>query len=60
VLNNQGSNAIINRIIYRKTINNNEEYALILNRVEQIDSDNSKQQEVEQLNLLLAAYHKQH
>lgn len=47
----------VNRIIKRGSINNRWEYALILQRVEEIFSDEGKKPELTILNQLLADFH---
>lgn len=49
----------IDKIVKKGKISNASEYELLLNRVEEIYSDESKKEEVEKLNMLLADYHKQ-
>ena len=46
-------------VVKKGKISNASEYELLLNRVEEIYSDESKKEEVEKLNALLADYHKQ-
>mgnify|MGYP001010185830 CR=1 FL=1 len=48
----------INKIVKRGKINNKNEYELLLQRVEEIYSDDSKNEEVTELNKLLADFHK--
>lgn len=46
-------------VVKKGKISNASEYELLLTRVEEIYSDESKKEEVEKLNMLLADYHKQ-
>lgn len=46
------------KIIAQGEINNNTEYELLLKRVEEIYDDETKVNEVDQLNSLLADYHR--
>ena len=48
----------INRIVKKGKINNEDEYRLLLSRVDEIFADESKKEEVEMLNKLLADFHK--
>ena len=48
----------INKIVKRGRINNLNEYSLLQQRVEEIYADESKREEVEMLNKLLADFHK--
>lgn len=48
----------ISRIIKNGEINSEDEYRLILNRVEEIYADDNKKEEVLKLNKLLANFHK--
>ncbi|WP_423128673.1 hypothetical protein [Gaoshiqia sp. Z1-71] len=48
----------INKVVKRGRINNLNEYSLLQQRVEEIYADESKKEEVEMLNKLLADFHK--
>jgi TRAP-type mannitol/chloroaromatic compound transport system substrate-binding protein len=49
----------IEKVLQRGKIVNSQEYELLLNRVDEIYTDNSKKEDVKKINELLATYHKQ-
>jgi hypothetical protein len=49
---------VLNQIVKRGVIKTKEEYEIVLQRVEEIHNDSSRKDEVNNLNLLLAAFHK--
>lgn len=48
----------ISQVLKKGKISNEEEYRMLLNRVEEIYADESKKEEVKSFNKLLADYHK--
>ena len=55
---NKAYDKAIDKVLKKGKIINAEEYELLLNRVDEIYADPSREEEVQQLNNLLLAYHK--
>ena len=56
--NNEVEKKNVTLILEKEKITTEYEYRLLLNRIEEIHTDPSKQKEVENINVLLAEYHK--
>ncbi|UII34129.1 hypothetical protein LVD17_09915 [Fulvivirga ulvae] len=57
-LNDEAEKKGINQILKKGKVTTEDEYRLLLNRIEEIHTDPLKKEEVERINLLLIEYHK--